>query len=145
MAIIGMIPNILPMLFVGALMALSGVNIKISTSILFIMSFGIAVDDTIHFMSSFRFDSKKYPNDRAKALLETYKSTGKAIIVTSLILIGGFSTLIFSSFGGTFHIGVFTSICLFVALLADLFLLPALLFYFGTAPKSIFGKKKKEE
>jgi hypothetical protein len=144
MAIIGMITNILPMLFVGALMAFSGVNIKISTSILFIMSFGIAVDDTIHFMSSYRFDSKKYPNDRTKALLETYKSTGKAIIVTSLILIGGFSTLIFSSFGGTFHIGVFTSICLFIALLADLFLLPALLFYFGTEPKPIFGKKKKK-
>ena len=145
MAIIGTITNILPMLFVGALMALSGVNIKISTSILFIMSFGIAVDDTIHFMSSYRFDSKLYPNDRKKAILETYKSTGKAIIVTSLILIGGFSTLIFSSFGGTFHIGVFTSICLFVALLADLFLLPALLFYFGTEPKPIFRRKKKSE
>ena len=129
MAIIGMIVNVIPILFVGALMGFAGVNIKISTSILFIISFGIAVDDTIHFMSSFKFDRKKYPNDIKSALLASYTSTGKAIIVTSLILTGGFSTLIFSSFGGTLHIGIFTSICLFVALLCDLMLLPVLLYY----------------
>lgn len=142
MALIGLLPNVLPMLLVGALMALFGVNIKISTSILFIMSFGIAVDDTIHFMSSFRFDIKKYPNDIKRALFETYKSTGKAIIVTTLILVGGFSTLIFSSFGGTFHIGVFTSICLFLALLADLFLLPAMLYTFSRSKKDAAAQDK---
>ena len=129
MAIIGIIVNVLPILFVGGIMGLAGVNIKISTSILFIISFGIAVDDTIHFMSSYRFDRKKYPNDTMKALLETYKSTGKSIIVTSLILCGGFFTLVFSSFGGTFHIGLFTGICLIIALLCDIMLLPVLLYY----------------
>jgi len=145
MAIIGIIPNVLPLLVVGGLMGITGVNIKISTSILFIMSFGIAVDDTIHFMSSFRFDRKKYPNDMMKALRQTYNSTGKAIIVTSLILSAGFFTLVFSSFGGTYHIGVFTSICLVVALLTDLMLLPVLLYYFGKkfkAPKELEEGKK---
>jgi predicted RND superfamily exporter protein len=135
MAIIGIIVNVLPILFVGGIMGLAGVNIKISTSILFIISFGIAVDDTIHFMSSYRFDRKKYPNDTMKALLETYKSTGKSIIVTSLILCGGFFTLVFSSFGGTFHIGLFTGICLIIALLCDIMLLPVLLYYFRDKSK----------
>jgi hypothetical protein len=142
MAIIGIIPNVLPLLVVGGLMGFFGINIKISTSILFILSFGIAVDDTIHFMSSFRFDRRLYPNDIVAALRHTYTSTGKAIIVTSLILSAGFSTLVFSSFGGTYHIGVFTSICLIVALLADLMLLPVLLYYFG---KNFKAPKDKAE
>jgi predicted RND superfamily exporter protein len=143
MAIIGIIPNILPLLVVGGIMGFFGVNIKISTAILFILSFGIAVDDTIHYMSSFRFDRRLYPNDMIAALRHTYTSTGKAIIVTSLILSAGFSTLVFSSFGGTFTIGVFTSICLIVALLADLMLLPVLLYYFGKNFKA--PKDKVEE
>ncbi len=142
MAIIGTIPNVLPLLFVGALMGITGVNIKISTSILFILSFGIAVDDTIHYMSSFRLDRKKFPNDLVGALRQTFLTSGKSIIVTSLILSAGFFTLVFSSFGGTYHIGLFTSICLVVALLADLMLLPVLIYYFG---KDFVSTDSKEE
>lgn len=135
MALIALVPNILPLLVVGGLMGLTGINIKISTSILFIISFGIAVDDSIHFLAAYRFELQK-GKDRLQALLGTFQSTGKAIVVTTLILSTGFFTLVFSSFKGTFHIGVFTAVCLFIALLADLVLLPVLVYYWG-------GKNKR--
>jgi predicted RND superfamily exporter protein len=138
MALIALVPNILPLLVVGGLMGLTGINIKISTSILFIISFGIAVDDSIHFLAAYRFELQK-GKDRLQALLGTFQSTGKAIVVTTLILSTGFFTLVFSSFKGTFHIGVFTAVCLFIALLADLVLLPVLVYYWGGK-----GKAKKE-
>lgn len=143
-AVLGLIPNILPLLIVGGIMGFTGVNVKISTSILFIISFGIAVDDTIHFMSSYRFQLTK-TGDVRQALLNTYLSTGKAIIATTLILSSGFATLAFSTFKGTFHIGLFTSICLALALLADLFLLPVLIYYLGGKKHHGKAAEKKEE
>ncbi|EJF51929.1 putative RND superfamily exporter [Saprospira grandis DSM 2844] len=130
MASIALLPNILPLALVGALMAWNGVDIKISTSILFIIAFGIAVDDSIHFMAAYRLASQE-AKSKAEALRTCFRGTGKAIVVTTLILVSGFSCLLFSSFMGTFYIGLYTSICLFLALLADLLLLPALILRFG--------------
>jgi predicted RND superfamily exporter protein len=64
------------------------------------------------------------------ALKRTHLSTGKAIIVTSIILCGGFLTLILSGFLGTFYIGLLVSMTLLFAVLADLFLLPVLIMLF---------------
>ncbi|MDP4953848.1 MAG: MMPL family transporter, partial [Flavobacteriales bacterium] len=64
------------------------------------------------------------------ALKRTFISTGKAIIVTSIILCGGFLTLIMSDFLGTFYIGLLISLTLLFAVLADLLLLPVLLIIF---------------
>ena len=61
------------------------------------------------------------------AIKSTYLSAGKAIVLTSLVLCGGFLILALSSFLGTFYLGLLVSITLFMAVLADLFLLPALL------------------
>ncbi len=145
MALIALVPNILPLLVVGGIMGFTGVNIKISTSILFIISFGIAVDDSIHFLSGYRFALQKGLG-RMAALLETFQTTGKAIVVTTLILSSGFATLVFSSFKGTYHIGVFTAVCLFIALLADLVLLPILVYYWGgTKPKQKAEKPAADE
>ena len=61
------------------------------------MSLGIVVDDTIHFLSKFRLELNKGKKIE-EAIRNTYLTTGKAIIVTSLILSGGFLTLALSSF-----------------------------------------------
>lgn len=129
MSWIAMIANVLPLLMIAGMMGYMGVDIKIPTAIIFILSFGIAVDDSIHFLSKLRLELGKGKRV-AEAIRNTYLTTGKAIIVTSLILSGGFLTLALSEFTGTFYMGFFTSLCLVFAVTADLILLPALILLF---------------
>jgi hypothetical protein len=69
--------------------------------------------------------------DRDGAVRKTLGETGKAIIFTSLVLMGGFLVFTLSSFGGTVNMGALTALTLGVAMMANLFLLPALLYRYG--------------
>jgi predicted RND superfamily exporter protein len=135
MVIISLIPNLIPLLVIGAIMGFFGINLKITTAIVFTISFGIAVDDTIHFLSKFKLELNK-GKSVPYALKRTIIGTGKAIILTSAILCSGFLLLLFSDFLGTFYMGLMISVTLFFAVLADLFLLPILIMYF-------YGNKKR--
>ena len=126
MALLSIIPNVIPLAFIGGLMGFLGTNINMSTSIIFTIAFGIAVDDTIHFLSKFKIEGSK-GKSLMYSLKRTYLSTGKAIVLTTLILCGGFVSLIFSDFKSTFLIGAYVSLILFMAVLTDLLLLPILL------------------
>ena len=136
MIFIAMVPNLIPLLVIAGFMGFAGINLKITTAIVFTLSFGIAVDDTIHFLSKFKLEMNK-GRGKIRALKNTIVTTGKAIILTSTILIAGFSMLLLSNFMGTFYMGLMVCITLFVAILADLFLLPILLYYF-------YPEKKKK-
>jgi uncharacterized protein len=139
MVLITLVPNILPLLMVAGIMGWAGITLKLSTSIIFTIAFGIAVDDTIHFLSKLRLELSK-GKSMLYAIKRTYFSTGKAIVVTSLILSGGFLTLVMSSFGGTFYTGLLVSLTLVFAVVIDLLVLPSLLLLgykskkSGTAP-----------
>ncbi|MCG8577328.1 MAG: MMPL family transporter [Flavobacteriales bacterium] len=127
--LIAIVPNILPMLMLSAILGFTGINLTVSTAVIFTISFGIAVDDTIHFMSKFKIEMNK-GKSFLYALKRTYLSTGRAIILTTLILCSGFLLLMLSDFLGTFYIGLLISCTLFFALFADLFFLPVLMLYF---------------
>ncbi|MEX2597872.1 MAG: MMPL family transporter [Salibacteraceae bacterium] len=129
MALISLVPNIIPLLTVAGVMGFFGIDLKVATSVIFGIAFGIAVDDSIHYLSKFRLEKGKNRSD-IWALRRTSISTGKAILLTSLILCAGFATLIASDFTSTFYVGLLVSITLFTAVLADLFLLPALIYLF---------------
>tara|TARA_B100000809_G_scaffold116776_1_gene115004 strand:+ start:967 stop:3213 length:2247 start_codon:yes stop_codon:yes gene_type:complete len=126
MALLSIIPNVVPLAFIGGLMGFVGTNINMSTSIIFTIAFGIAVDDTIHFLSKYKIESSK-GKSLIYSLKRTYLSTGKAIVITTLILCGGFISLIFSDFKSTFLIGTYVGLILFAAVITDLLLLPVLL------------------
>ena len=125
MALLALIPNLFPLLFVATVMAVLKIDISVSTSIVFIISFGIAVDDSIHFLSRLRSELRHY--GMQEAVRRAYISSGKAIALTSMILMGGYLCLCFSDFLATFHLGLLVSLTLFMALIADLTILPALL------------------
>jgi len=138
MLIISIIPNIIPLIIIAGVMGFFGINLKITTAIVFTISFGIAIDDTIHFLSNFKLELKR-GKSKIYALKSTYLGTGKAIVLTSVILVGGFSMLLMSNFMGTFYMGLMICITLIVAVLSDLFILPLLLLYFFPDP----NKKKQ--
>ena len=129
MVIIAMIPNLLPLVMLGAILGFAGVELKVSTALVFTISFGIAVDDTIHFMSKLKLELNK-GRSMMMAIRRTFLSTGRAIVLTSLILTAGFLMLMFSDFLGTFYIGLLISCTLIFALISDLFFLPVLLIFF---------------
>ena len=127
--LIAIVPNVLPLIILAAILGFSGISLSVSTAIIFTISFGIAVDDTIHFMSKFKLEMNK-GKPFLYALKRTYLSTGRAIILTTLILCSGFLLLMLSDFLGTFYVGLLICCTLFAALVADLFLLPILMLYF---------------
>lgn len=133
--IISLVPNVLPLVIMGGIMGYFGIELKTSTAIIFTIGFGIAVDDTIHFLGKFKYELMK-GHSKMYALKRSYLTTGKAMILTTLILCAGFVLLIMSSFMGTFYLGLLLSITLFVALIADLTLLPVLLLLFYKSRKS---------
>ncbi|MDW8301413.1 MAG: MMPL family transporter, partial [Bacteroidia bacterium] len=120
------IPNVFPLLVAGAWMGFAGINLKASTSIIFSIAFGIAVDDTIHVLSRYRVERKRGLNN-VDAVNTTMLSTGRAIIIASVVLILGFSVLMYSDFGGTYYTGLFMVITIISAITAELFLTPLLL------------------
>jgi len=141
MMIISIIPNIIPLLAIAAFMGFTGINLKTSTSIIFTISFGIAVDDTIHLLGKFKFELMQ-GNSKVRALKNAYLTTGKAMVLTTLILCSGFLLLVFSSFMGTLYIGILLCLTLIIALIADLTLLPVLIYLFYN-PGKIKEKIKK--
>lgn len=140
MVIISIIPNIIPMIMVGGLMGYFGVDLKSSTSIIFSIAFGIATDDTIHFLARLKLELSK-GKPVLYAIKRTYISTGKAVIVTSLILSAGFLTLIMSSFQSTFLFGLLVSIILFIAVFTELLLLPPLLLWLAERRSRVSSAK----
>ncbi len=130
-----LIPNIIPLFIMAAFMGLLHINLKADTSVIFAIAFGIAVDDTIHFLSRLRLELSKGLS-LPYAVKRTYLSTGKAIIITTLVLLSGFMTLLSSSFGGTFYIGLLISLCLFSALIMELTVTPLLILLFYKKTKS---------
>jgi len=127
--LISIVPNILPLIFVAAIMGYFGINIKTSTAIIFTIAFGIAVDDTIHFLGKFKHELKK-GRSKIYALKRAYLVTGKAMILTTTILCAGFFMLMFSTFLGTFYMGMLLCLTLVFALVFDLTILPILILLF---------------
>ncbi len=125
-ALIILLPNIIPLLWMCGVMWFLGIELKLTTAIIFTVAFGIAVDDSIHFMSKLKIELNKNKS-WLYAIKRTYIETGKAIVLTTIILATGFSVLILSEFGVTYYSGLLISISLVFALLADLFLLPLML------------------
>ncbi|GAB5538001.1 MAG: MMPL family transporter [Salibacteraceae bacterium] len=125
-AMISLVPNILPLLVIGGFMGLTGIDLKISTSVIFGIAFGIAVDDSIHYLIKYRQELQK-GRSTLYALKRTSLSTGKAIILTTIILCMGFIALSTSDFTSTFYVGILISMALASAVVADLILLPIML------------------
>ena len=126
MLLISLIPNILPLVFAGGLLGFLGIELEAGVSITFAIIFGIAVDDTIHFLSKYKLARDKGLDVEA-ALELTFTETGKAIVLTSIILFFGFLVMLFSIHPPSVTVGLLISVTLFTALIADLLLIPILI------------------
>ena len=134
MVVISLVPNIFPLAMAGALLGFLGIELDAGVSIVFAIVFGIAVDDTIHFLSKFKLTKDKGKSNE-EALQITFKETGKAICLTSVILFFGFLVMLFSIHPPSVIIGLLISLTLVSALLADLLCIPLLIRWFNAGVK----------
>jgi hypothetical protein len=126
LGLLGMIPNLGPVLVTLGWMGWAGIRLDIGTVMIASVVLGLVVDDSIHLLARFqRLVEQGVALDAAvdQALI----GVGRPIVVTSLVLVAGFWTLLFASFQPNIYFGLLSGLAILTALIADLMLLPALL------------------
>ena len=127
LALIGMIPNIAPLFAIGAVMSYLGIYLDMITMTIMPMLLGISVDDTIYFITHSKLEFENI-HDYEASVVGTFKTIGKTLLATSIILCIGFATNAVSLLQGIVQIGLLGSFGFFVALVADYFITPVLIF-----------------
>ena len=124
--LVSMVPNLLPIVAVLAVMGWGRIAIDTTTMMVGAMVIGIAVDDTIHFMHKFQGYFEQ-TGDLEFAVVETLRTTGSALLFTTLVLIAGFAVFGLSEMANMRVFGLLSAFAAAVALIADILIAPALL------------------
>ncbi len=123
---ISMIPNVFPVVIIFGIMGHRGTLVDIGSMMTASVAMGVAVDDTIHFLTWFR-DGLRRGLDRRDAIFVAYKHVAPAMTQTTLIGGLGLSVFALSTFTPTQRFGKLMLALLAAALVGDLIFLPALL------------------
>jgi len=139
-AVISMIPNVLPIIYILGLMGFCGIEFNIATSLVMCIAIGIAVDDTITYLARYFYELKqtnhyllrattgiKITEAQIQTIHNTNAHVGRPIIVTAVAVFFGFIILVFSQFVPIMWYGVLTAVTMLIAAICELIILPALL------------------
>ena len=126
---ISLVPNMLPAGLAFGAWGLFVGELNMAVAMVSGMVLGIVVDDTVHFLSKYRRAREEQDLDAPEAVRYAFNSVGKAILVTSVILVAGFLVLAQSSFALNSLMALLTAIAIGMAVLADFLLLPAILIW----------------
>lgn len=132
LALLALVPNLWPVAGVVGLMGWAGVPLDTATVMVASVVLGLAVDDTIHTLGHFRELAPVV--GRVEAVVGTLEKTAPAYVLTGVILTLGFGVCALSDFAPTARFGMLAAVAIALAVLGDLFLLPALL---GSTPREV--------
>ncbi|MFN8314787.1 MAG: efflux RND transporter permease subunit [Cyclobacteriaceae bacterium] len=135
MILISLIPNLIALMITAGIMGFMDIPLKASTALIFSITFGISVDNSIRFLAKYRQELLATRFFVPRAVSESILETGKSIIYTSVALFAGFIIFAFSDFGGTIALGILTSTTLVISMFTNLILLPALILTFDKPRK----------
>jgi len=124
--LVSLIPNALPLVLILGLMGLGGILLDVGTIMVASIGFGIAVDDTIHFLTHYRAE-RNSGSDTGAAVAATLERIGIPISATTLVLATAFLVFLMADFMPNFYFGLLLSLLLVFALAADLTLTPSML------------------
>lgn len=122
-----LIPNLTPAIFGFGIWGVLVGEVNMAVAIVAAVSLGIIVDDTVHFLSKYFRARREKGLDSHNAVRYAFSTVGTALLVTTFVLVIGFSVLVFSGFKMNTSLGLLTAIIISCALFADFFLLPPLL------------------
>ncbi|TSE05055.1 MULTISPECIES: efflux RND transporter permease subunit [Aquimarina] len=127
LGLLSIIPNVTPVLVGFGFWAMYKAQINTGMVIVFGMTLGIIVDDTVHFMSKFLRARRELGYDSKQAVIYAFETVGKALVTTTIVLLAGFAVLSTSSFALNSYMARITVIIILAALIIDFILLPSLL------------------
>ena len=133
--LISLVPNIFPLAVTGTYLVCTGQSLELVSVCAFTVCLGIAVDDTIHFLTRFTEESQ-LTSDRPEAIRRAFTAVGTALIMTTIVLVAGFSTVMFSDSRDHHIFASMGGLTIAAALFGDLVFLPALLARFAPATES---------
>jgi len=140
LGILSIIPNVAPVLIGFGIWALYKAQINTGMVIVFGMTLGIIVDDTVHFMSKFLRAKREYGYNANQAVEYAFETVGQALITTTIVLLAGFAVLSTSSFALNSYMARITMVIIISALIIDFILLPSLLILTNKEKKRITKK-----
>ncbi|EHU4866792.1 MMPL family transporter [Vibrio vulnificus] len=132
LGVISLVPNIAPAVIGFGLWALTSGEINLGLSVVVTLTLGIVVDDAVHFLAKYQHARKEGQNAE-QAVRYAFHTVGRALWITTVVLVAGFSVLAMSQFRLNSDMGQLSAIVIFVALVIDFVLLPSLLMRFDTA------------
>jgi predicted RND superfamily exporter protein len=129
LAVFSMVPNLFPIVLTLGLMGWAGISLDVATTMIASVTIGIAVDDSIHFVTWIR-RNRTAGSDLGRAVAATFTDVGKPIVITTLLLFAGFFVMILGSILPTQMFGMLTAFSMVFALVGDMFVLPPLILIF---------------
>ncbi len=133
--LMSLIPNLIPAALAFGAWGIAVGQIGLALSVVTGMTLGIVVDDTVHFLSKYLRARREKGLDSEDAVRYAFSTVGLALVVTSVVLVAGFTVLTFSAFALNSNMAFMTAVTIIFAILADFLLLPPLLM-------AIDGKEK---
>ncbi|MDN2665263.1 MMPL family transporter [Vibrio sp. 14N.309.X.WAT.E.F5] len=129
LGVISLVPNIAPAIIGFGLWALISGEINLGLSVVVTLTLGIVVDDAVHFLSKYQ-RARLEGKSAEEAVRYAFHTVGRALWITTVVLVAGFSVLAMSSFRLNSDMGLLSAIVIFIALVVDFILLPSLLMIF---------------
>jgi predicted RND superfamily exporter protein len=123
--VLALIPNVVPTVILFGIMGWSGISLNISTSMIAAIAIGIAIDDTIHLLSTFNSELRT-TGSQEQAVINAMGSVGQAAFFIALALSAGFFIVCLSNFQPVQYFGLLSGVTMGIALVVELFLTPAL-------------------
>lgn len=137
LGLLSFFPNLVPVVMAFGIWGMTAGVVNLGLSIVIGMTLGIVVDDSIHFLSKYLRARREQGLSAADAVRYSFASVGRALVVTSVILVIGFSILATSAFGMNSSMGIMTAMTIALALIVDFFFLPPLLMWFDGRRESL--------
>ena len=127
LGLLSLVPNLLPAALAFGVWGLFVGQVNMAVAVVTGMALGVIVDDSVHFLTKYQLARRNEKLSAERAVVSAFSGVGTALLVTTIILVAGFAILAQSSFGLNSAMASLTAIALFMALVADLTILPALL------------------
>jgi len=132
LGLISVVPNMAPAIIGFGLWAVFSGEINLGLSVVVTLTLGIVVDDSVHFLSKYQ-RARLQGQSAEEAVRYAFHTVGRALWITTVVLVAGFSVLAMSSFRLNADMGQLSALVIFIALVVDFVFLPALLMRFDTA------------
>ncbi|WP_397570751.1 RND family transporter [Schlesneria sp. T3-172] len=140
--LIAMIPNIFPLVICATWMVFTGQPLEIVTVCCFTICLGIAVDDTIHFLTRFQEELPR-SSSRNQAIRASFEAVGTSMLMTTMVLVAGFATVTFSDMRDQRIFASMGVMTMLTAMIGDLIVLPAILSLYAEPAKGEIAQSDK--